>query len=210
MNQALQDLIEHRRTTNVFEPNHTISDEQIEHLVHLATRAPTSFNLQNWRFLAVRTPERKAKLRKLAYDQAKVSDAAVTFIVIGQLADYSALEGRLAPSVDAGFMSPKLVAGSDAGRVVQKDLDIAEYTDPANNPMIPHVIVLEPGLIIHKIYNGYWFFGRPTMEDLRQDLRAVTKKCRPDWDITTPEMRAAWKEGRKEHFYPYGKTYAQT
>ena len=70
MNQALQDVIEHRRTTNVFEPNHTISDEQIEHLVHLATRAPTSFNLQNWRFLAVRTPERKAKLRKLAYDQA--------------------------------------------------------------------------------------------------------------------------------------------
>ena len=40
---------------------------------------------------------------------------------------------------------------SDAGRVVQKDLDIAEYTDPVNNPMIPHVIVLEPGLII---YNG--------------------------------------------------------
>jgi nitroreductase len=75
MNQALQDVIEHRRTTNVFEPNHTISDEQIEHLVHLATRAPTSFNLQNWRFLAVRTPERKAKLRKLAYDQAKVSEA---------------------------------------------------------------------------------------------------------------------------------------
>jgi hypothetical protein len=32
MNQALQDVIEHRRTTNVFEPNHTISDEQIEHL----------------------------------------------------------------------------------------------------------------------------------------------------------------------------------
>ena len=53
MNQALQDVIEHRRTTNFFEPNHTISDEQIEHLVHLATRAPTSFNLQNWRFLAV-------------------------------------------------------------------------------------------------------------------------------------------------------------
>src|SRR5260370_17155686 len=111
MNQALQDAIEHRRTTNVFELNHTISDEQIEHLVHLATRAPTSFKLQNWRFLAVRTPERKAKLRKLAYDQAKVSEAAVTFIVYGQLADYSALEGRLAPSADAGFMSPELVAG---------------------------------------------------------------------------------------------------
>jgi peroxiredoxin len=29
---------------------------------------------------------------------------------------------------------------SDPGRTVQKDLDIAECTDPAHNPMIPHVI----------------------------------------------------------------------
>ena len=65
---------------------------------------------------------------------------------------------------------------SDAGRKVQKDLDIAEYTDPVHNPMIPHTIVLEPGLVIYKIYNGYWFFGRPTMEELRQDLRAVTQE----------------------------------
>ncbi|HEX5227894.1 MAG TPA: redoxin domain-containing protein [Bryobacteraceae bacterium] len=99
---------------------------------------------------------------------------------------------------------------SDAGRVVQKDLDIAEYTDPAHNPMIPHTIVLEPGLVIYKIYNGYWFWGRPTLEDLRQDLRVITKKCRPDWDITQPEFREAWKQGRKEMFYPYGKTYVQT
>jgi hypothetical protein len=40
--------------------------------------------------------------------------------------------------------------------------------------MIPHVIVLEPGLSIYRIYNGYWFFGRPTLEDLRQDLPVVT------------------------------------
>src|SRR5215216_4149899 len=99
---------------------------------------------------------------------------------------------------------------SDARRVVQKDLDIAEYTDPAHNPMIPHTLVLEPGLIIYKIYMGYWFFGRPTMEELRQDLRGVLKKCRPDWDITTPKLKNAWAEGRKELFYPYGKTYAQT
>jgi peroxiredoxin len=98
---------------------------------------------------------------------------------------------------------------SDPGRMVQKDLDIAEYTDGLNNPMIPHVIILEPGLLVYKIYNGYWFLGRPTMEELRQDLRAVSKRCRPDWDITTPAMKLAWSEGRKEIFYPYGKTYVQ-
>jgi peroxiredoxin len=99
---------------------------------------------------------------------------------------------------------------SDAGRIVQKDLDIAEYTDSVHNPMIPHTVVLEPGLVIYKIYLGYWFFGRPTVEELRQDLRAVSRKCRPDWDITRRELKAAWKQGRKELFYPYGKTYIQT
>jgi hypothetical protein len=34
------------------------------------------------------------------------------------------------------------------------------------------------------------------MEELRQDLRAVTRKCRPDWDITTPDLKAAWQQGR--------------
>jgi peroxiredoxin len=98
---------------------------------------------------------------------------------------------------------------SDPGRRIQKDLEIAEYTDPMHNPMIPHTIVLEPGLVIYKIYSGYWFFGRPTIEELRQDLRAVLQKCRPDWDITKPELKAEWERGEKKRFFPYGKTYAQ-
>jgi peroxiredoxin len=98
---------------------------------------------------------------------------------------------------------------SDPRRTVQKDLEIAEYTDPTHNPMIPHTLVLEPGLVVSKIYNGYWFFGRPTIEELRLDLRAVLRKCRPDWDITQPDLRAAWERGDKSRFYPYGKTYAQ-
>ena len=47
------------------------------------------------------------------------------------------------------------------------------------------------------------------MRGLRQDLRAVLKKCRPDWDITTPDLKAAWARGEKHRFYPYGKTYAK-
>ncbi|MBB6305522.1 hypothetical protein GGE67_006192 [Rhizobium leucaenae] len=69
---------------------------------------------------------------------------------------------------------------------------------------------MEPGLIVYTIYNGYWFFGRPTVEDLRQDLRAVCRKCLPDWDITRPELRQALQQGRKELFYPYGKPFVET
>jgi peroxiredoxin len=98
---------------------------------------------------------------------------------------------------------------SDPRRTVQKDLDIAEYTDKTHDPMIPHTLVLEPGLVVFKIYLGYWFFGRPTIEELRHDLRAVLQKCRPDWDITNPEMRDAWARGDKARFWPYGMSLAK-
>ncbi len=54
--------------------------------------------------------------------------------------------------------------------------------------------------MIYKIYNGYWFLGRPTLEELRQDMREITRRCRLDWDITTPELKAAWLDGCKGHF----------
>jgi peroxiredoxin len=92
---------------------------------------------------------------------------------------------------------------SDAGRHVQKDLDIAEYTDPYHNPMIPHTLVLRPGLVIHSIYNGYWFWGRPSFEDLRRDLREVTSQVRPDWDLGRDGLRQAFEAGDKAQFYPY-------
>jgi len=98
---------------------------------------------------------------------------------------------------------------SDPARKVQKDLDIAEYTDPNHNPMIPHTLVLEPRLRVYKIYGGYWFFARPTVEELRLDLRAVLMRCRPDWDITNANLREAWAKGDKTNFFPYGKTQAQ-
>ena len=69
----------------------TLSDDQIHELVRIATTAPTSFHMQNWRFIAVRTPEAKARLRPIAWDQPMVTDAAVTFIICGQLADPSVI-----------------------------------------------------------------------------------------------------------------------
>jgi peroxiredoxin len=92
---------------------------------------------------------------------------------------------------------------SDAGRHVQKDLGIQEYTDPHHDPMIPHTLVLRPGLVIHSIYNGYWFWGRPSPDDLRHDLREVTRDIRPDWDLSTAGLRENWETGDHSGHYPY-------
>ncbi|WCB94360.1 hypothetical protein DSM104299_03094 [Baekduia alba] len=94
---------------------------------------------------------------------------------------------------------------SDPGRIVQKDLDIQEYTDPEHDPMIPHTLVLKPGLIVHSVYNGYWFWGRPSAEDLRRDLRDVTREIRPDWDLSAPGLRAAWDAGDYASFHGWAR-----
>jgi peroxiredoxin len=91
---------------------------------------------------------------------------------------------------------------SDPARKVQQDLQIQEYTDPHHNPMVPHTLVLEPGLIVYKVYVGYWFWGRPSTAELWQDLRAVMAK-RPDFDPTRPGLRENWDTGDKSLHFPY-------
>ncbi len=71
--------------------------------------------------------------------------------------------------------------------------------------MIPHTLVLKPGLVIHSIYNGYWFWGRPSVVDLWHDLRAVTREIRPDWDLSTPGLREAWNAGDFSRFHGWNK-----
>ena len=104
MTNAVIECILSRRATKYFDPSVTLSDDQIRELVRIATTAPTSFHLQNWRFIAVRTPEAKARLSPIAWNQPPITDAAVTFIVCGQLADSSVIPERLAPVVKAGIM----------------------------------------------------------------------------------------------------------
>ena len=89
---------------------------------------------------------------------------------------------------------------SDPQRSVRRDLDIVEYTDPVHDPMVPHTFVLAPGLEISAIYNGYWYWGRPTVEELHRDLREVMRNLRPDFDLGAPGLREAWDRGEREQF----------
>lgn len=72
---------------------------------------------------------------------------------------------------------------SDADRQWTDRLGLRETTDTTHDPYAPTVFVLRPDLQIHSVYNGYWFWGRPTNEELRQDLREISRSIRPDWEV---------------------------
>ena len=140
-------------------------------------------------------PKEHQQHRQLAEFYTQIAVAYTQIVTISTDDHHTLQEFRASIGAQWTFLS-------DSGRKIQKDLDIQEYTDPHHDPMIPHTLILEPGLVVYKIYNGYWFWGRPSTADLWQDLRDVTRKCRPDWDLATPAVRESW-QGDKALHYPY-------
>jgi len=81
---------------------------------------------------------------------------------------------------------------SDNERKIITELDIVDASDPHHSPVaIPYTFVLDRDRSIYKIYNGWWFVGRPTVEELRMDLRELMSR-RQDWwyDKTVPPYAA--------------------
>ena len=77
-------------------------------------------------------------------------------------------------------------AQMEAERAVQEELGLRETTDTVYRPYVPAVFTLAPDMTIESTWDGYWYLGRPSAEELRQDLRAIARRVRPDWSAPTP------------------------
>jgi peroxiredoxin len=177
-------------------PDHTKTQRKLS---ELQGRDPLVVLLSRGHFC----PKEHQHHLELAAFQSQVAVAYTQMVTISTDEHHESQELRASTGAQWTFLS-------DPGRIVQKDLDIQEYTDPEHDPMIPHTLVLKPGLVIHNIYNGYWFWGRPSAEDLRRDLREVTREIRPDWDLSAPGLREAWDSGDVSPFHGWDKGAAES
>lgn len=73
--------IEMRRSVKAYDPEHRMSEAEIEKLLSLALLSPTAWNIQNWRFVLVREPELRRQIRAAAWDQAQVTDASLLIVL---------------------------------------------------------------------------------------------------------------------------------
>lgn len=104
MTTSTLDTIKQRVSAVQFDESTTLSDAEISELISYATEAPSSFNFQNWRFIAVGEKAAKERLKAVAYGQPKVSQAAVTFIILGLLNPHEKLAAALAPAQREGIL----------------------------------------------------------------------------------------------------------
>lgn len=99
------------------------------------------------------------------------------------------------PIVQAAFragLEAQWLFLSDENREIIKQINILDETEGEYAYRAqPYTFVLRPDLTIHKIYNGWFFVGRPTVEELRLDLRAIMETrsdyCYEAYD--TPKVR---------------------
>jgi len=107
--------IKERRSINFFEPGKELSEDKIKELLELANLSPSSMNLQPWRVIVVRTPERKQILRAAAFNQPKVEEASAVLIIIADpLALEENMEAVLDRNVELGYLTPERREGSKA------------------------------------------------------------------------------------------------
>ena len=104
-------LMETRRSVNFFDPEKQVTEDELRKVVGLATLIPSSFNLQPWNLIVVRSAEDRARLRKRAWDQPKITEAPVVLIVLGDKEGY-ARENRTVQQVweswkNNGYMKPE-------------------------------------------------------------------------------------------------------
>src|SRR5919205_3174961 len=145
-------------------------------------------------------PRDQEQMRQLVKFQ---SELAVNY---GKLVTVSADPPMVQAAFRAG-LGAQWTFLSDEQRTMIKQINILDETEGEYAYRAqPYTFVLRPDLTIHQIYNGWFFVGRPTLEELRRDLRAIMETLSyyryGAWD--TPEVRRVripqqeWAEGAPE------------
>lgn len=79
------EAIKARRSIKHFDPKHKLSEVEVKELFEMARLSPTSFNIQNWRFVYVDDKTIQSQLRAASWNQAQVEDASGVIIICADL-----------------------------------------------------------------------------------------------------------------------------
>ena len=120
--------IQERRAEKMFDPAFTISEQEVNDLLEKAMLSPTAFNIQNWRIVNVKDSALRQNIREVAWNQDKVTDASLLFVVCADLNAWAKEPARywagapqmyqdmLIPAIDAYYRDKPQVQRDEAMR----------------------------------------------------------------------------------------------
>lgn len=116
--------IRERRAVKHYDPEFVMPAEDVQELLDLAIQSPTSFNIQNWRFVLVEDKEQRQALREAAWDQAQVTDASLLFIMCADLKSWDKSPERYwknAPQAAQDMLVPMIKPFYEGKDELQRD-----------------------------------------------------------------------------------------
>ena len=109
------DVIKGRKSVKYFNPNVKIKREEIIEMLNEANIAPSSCNLQPWRYIVIDTPEGKEKLGSANYNKIQNDTSAAMIIVLGDLNHYGKFDEIYGEAVEKGYMTEEVKDGFEKG-----------------------------------------------------------------------------------------------
>ncbi len=116
--------IHQRRAVKHYDPNHQMSESEIQTLMEHVILSPTSFNIQNWRFVIVDDPELRQKIRAASWNQAQVTEASLLVLLCVDLKAWNRQPERYwrtAPEAVQQQLVPMIIQFYEGRESVQRD-----------------------------------------------------------------------------------------
>ena len=167
--ESIPELIPGKRFPDLELPDHSGRERRLSEIA--AGNPVALFTARGWW-----CPKEQRYMRELValQNEFEVAYSQIVVITIDEPETQSAFRAGL---------GARFTFLSDAERRWIDRLGLLEGTDTTHLPYRPAGFTLHPDLTIHNAYNGYWYWGRASAEELRQDMRAITRQIRADWEL---------------------------
>ncbi|MBT2730779.1 nitroreductase family protein [Bacillus sp. ISL-75] len=148
-------IVTERRSIKNYDPSVKISREEMAEILTFATCAPSSVNMQPWRFLVIESPEAKAKLAPLArFNQTQVETSAAVIAVFGDLNNFEKFEEIYGAAVDKGFMPLEVKERIQAS--------FSSYFETISREEMKEVVLVDGGLVSMQLMLAARAYGYDT------------------------------------------------
>jgi nitroreductase len=120
----VKDAIQQRRSVKHYDPNHVMTEDEINTLLSHAILSPTAFNIQNWRFVVVTDKALRQKIRAISWNQAQVEEASLLIVLVADLMAWNKDPSRYwkdAPKPVQDFLVPAMHEYYDGKPQIQRD-----------------------------------------------------------------------------------------
>ncbi|MFH0881393.1 MAG: nitroreductase family protein [bacterium] len=100
---TVTEAIDARRSVHSYDPTRKVTMEQLRELIELSAKAPSSFNLNHWRFIVVRSTEGKKKLHEASLNQKHILDSSAVLVVLGKIDAHLDVDRFIPDWIEKGY-----------------------------------------------------------------------------------------------------------